>query len=81
MAETVAQSVTETHSSLSPKFPEVHVQLVGQDGNAFAIIGRISGAMCRAGIDKADIDAFQADAISGDYNHLLRVAMCTVSTS
>jgi hypothetical protein len=64
---------------MSVKFPEVEVQLVGLDGNAFSILGRVAQAMRRAGISKEDIDAYHADATSDDYNHLLRVTMETVT--
>lgn len=53
------------------KHPEIHVQLVGQDGNAFAIIGRCLTAMRHAGLSKEERDEFQKEATSGDYNHLL----------
>lgn len=61
------------------KFPEVTVQLVGSDGNAFAIIGAVAKAMRRAGIEKAHIDSFILEATSGDYDHLLQTAMSTVN--
>ena len=63
------------------KFPEVEVQLSGNDGNAFAILGAVAKAMKRAGLSKEDINEFQADAQSGDYDHLLQTAMKTVTVS
>lgn len=57
-----------------PKFPEVKVQLVGEDGNAFAIMGRVTQALKRAGHGDVVKD-FQAEAMSGDYNHLLATCM------
>lgn len=61
------------------KFPNVKVKLVGEDGNAFSILGRVQKAMMRAGVDKGEINAYIEDATSGDYNHLLVVTMNTVS--
>jgi hypothetical protein len=61
-----------------PKFPNVKVQLVGEDGNAFAILGRVQKAMRRAGVDEADVKAYMAEATSGDYDHLLQTTMRTV---
>lgn len=55
--------------------PHIEVELLGHDGNAFAIIGRCTKAMRRAGVDKATIDAFTKEAMSGDYDHLLATAM------
>jgi hypothetical protein len=33
-----------------PRYPDIQVQLSGQDGNAFAILGRTAGALRRAGL-------------------------------
>jgi hypothetical protein len=57
------------------KFPQVKVQLVGEDGNAFAILGRVGKALRRGGVEKAEIDQFYAEAQAGDYDNLLRVVM------
>ena len=62
-----------------PKFPHVEVELVGQDGNAFAILGNVQRAMRQADVDKTDIDEMMAEAMSGDYDHLLQTVMATVS--
>ncbi len=39
---------------MEPKYPRVKVQLVGEDGNAFAILGRVQTAMRMAGVPKAE---------------------------
>ena len=57
------------------KYPDVTVQLTGESGNAFAIIGAVRVALRRADIEKAEIEAFTAEASSGDYDHLLQTAM------
>ena len=52
----------------------VRVKLVGEDGNAFSIIGRVSQALRRGG--HADlVDEFREEAMSGDYNHLLATCL------
>jgi hypothetical protein len=51
------------------------VKLIGQNGNAFAIMGNIKRALKRAGADKEYIDDYIKEATSGDYNHLLSVSM------
>ncbi len=56
------------------KFPDVTVRLVGEDGNAFAIIGRVSKALRRAGHAEA-VENFRKEATAGDYDHLLQTAM------
>ncbi len=64
---------------MEPKFPHVEVELVGQDGNAFAILGNVQRAMRQADVDKTDIDEMMAEAMSGDYDHLLQTVMATVA--
>lgn len=53
----------------------IEVELVGQDGNAFAILGRVQRAMRRAGVEKEVIDQYAEEATSGDYDHLLATTM------
>ena len=57
------------------KYPEIVVQLSGEDGNAFSIIGRVSKALRRAGVASTEVDKFTTDAMSGDYDHVLQTAM------
>jgi hypothetical protein len=64
---------------MTPLFPQVTVRLVGEDGNAYSILGRVTHALKRAGVERSQIDAFAEAATSGDYNHLLRTVMETVS--
>lgn len=46
------------------------VKLIGEDGNAFYILGKVSRALKDAGMhDK--VEEFIKEATSGDYNHLL----------
>lgn len=51
------------------------VTLSGRDGNAFAILGACSKAARKAGWPKEQSDAVLKDMTSGDYDHLLMVAM------
>ena len=65
-----------------PKFPEVEVQLSGNDGNAFAIMGAVAKAMKRAGVSKEDVDQYQVDAMGSEsYDALLQTTMKTVTVS
>jgi hypothetical protein len=61
-----------------PRYPEIQVQLSGEDGNAFAILGRTAAALRAAGVPQQEIDAFFAEATSGDYDHLLQTTMAWV---
>lgn len=54
---------------------DVVVQLLGEDGNAFAVLGTVRKALRRAKVDKSLIDQFTEEATSGDYNHLLQTVM------
>lgn len=61
------------------KFPEITIKLVGQDGNAFSIIGRVKSAMRKAKIPNEDIKSYQDEAMSGDYNNVIAITMKTVN--
>jgi hypothetical protein len=50
---------------------KARVKLVGEDGNAFAILGRCVAAGKKAKYTPEQLKAFKDDATSGDYNHLL----------
>jgi len=57
------------------KFPEVEVELVGSDGNAFAVLGKVKNALSRGGASKEQVDEFLKEAMAGDYDNLLQVCM------
>ena len=56
------------------------VRLTGEDGNAFAILGKVKKALRKAGM-KEEASCFMEEATAGDYNHLLRTAMKYVEVS
>ena len=60
-------------------YPEIEVQLTGNDGNAFAIMGAIQKALRQHDVPQDDINAVLAEMKSGDYDHLLQTAMQTVT--
>jgi len=51
----------------------VRLNLVGLDGNAFALMGAFSRQARREGWTNAEIDAVLAEAMSDDYTHLVGV--------
>lgn len=59
------------------KHPQVQVEMTGEDGNAFAILGRCKKALRKARIDDdGNIwEAFHTEATSGDYDHLLQTVL------
>jgi hypothetical protein len=49
---------------------DIVVQLIGENGNAFAILGRVKNALKKGG--RSDlVSEFITEATSGDYDHLL----------
>ena len=50
------------------------LRLVGEDGNAFAILARAKRALREAGRED-EIQVFVQEATSGDYRHLLSVVV------
>ena len=58
-----------------PKYPEVEVKLLNEDGNAFSILGRVVKAMRKANIPENEIKRYTDEATSGDYDNLLRTTM------
>jgi hypothetical protein len=54
---------------------DITVELVGNDGNAFSIMGAVTKAMQRAGVSKEERDLYFKEATSGDYNQLLATTM------
>ena len=51
------------------------VKLIGQDGNAFRVMGAAQKAMRQFGLPKEKIDEYMKEAMSGDYDHLLATTM------
>ena len=51
------------------------VKLVGEDGNAFAILARCFSAARKAKWTPEQITLFKNEATAGDYDHLLRVVL------
>ena len=58
----------------NPKYPNINIELVGEDGNAFSILGRCTRALKRNGLND-QVEAFREQATSGDYDNLLRTVM------
>lgn len=63
------------------KFPEIVVRLTEVNGNSFCIMGAVTQAMRLADVSKADIDAYRAEAIAGNYDNLLQVTMRYVNVN
>ena len=51
------------------------VKLIGHDGNAFSIMGRVKNALMQAGADKEYVDKYLKESTVADYSYLLAVSM------
>jgi hypothetical protein len=63
------------------RYPDIEVELVGHDGNAFAIMGTVSKALRRAGVSEEEIAQYLKESRSGDYDHLIQTALNWVEVS
>jgi hypothetical protein len=66
-------------NNMEIKYPEITVQLTGEDGNAFFILGRVQKALKQNGVFAEEIKSFMSEATNGDYDHLLQTVMAWVS--
>lgn len=57
------------------RYPDVTVKLSGTDGNAYAVLAKVRGALRRAGHGDVVTAEFMTEATSSDYNHLLATCM------
>ena len=53
------------------RYPDIEVQLTGEDGNAFAMMGAVRKALRQGNVPQEEIEEFLEDAQSGDYQHLI----------
>lgn len=75
MEEDQMDDQENTDMENEPKYPDIHVRLVGENGNAFAVMGRVSAALRSAHVPTAEINVFLDECTSGDYDHLLATCM------
>ena len=57
------------------KYLDITVKIIGDNGNAFCILGICTREMRRHKLPQSEIDNFMSEATHGDYNHLLCVVM------
>ena len=50
---------------------DIDVQLIGNDGNAFSIMGAVQKSLRRAGASHEELDQYFAEATAGNYDELL----------
>ncbi len=84
--EVVSEGVLEESDV---RYPDLDVELIGHDGNAFAILGKVIGALKshlrKQGLSGEEIkkvtDEYQKEATSGDYDNLLATTMGWVNVT
>lgn len=64
-----------------PRYPDLDVQLTGQDGNAFMVLGLVTKALRGHGVPDDEVDEFMQQATAGDYDHLLATCMRWVNVN
>ncbi len=69
---------------MEPKYPNIEVQLSGEDGNAMMIIGSVRRALKRGPREmqldppttiSSEVKAFTDEATSGNYDNVLQTCM------
>ena len=60
---------------MSPKYPEIQVQLTGVNSSAPAIVRSCRAAAQYAGLSKSERDKFMREVFSGDYDNVISTAM------
>ena len=63
------------------KYPEIEVQLTGQDSNALNLIGLVKNALRDAGVEQDEISEFITEATSGNHDHVIQTCMKWVEVS
>ncbi len=66
-------------NKVDPKYKNITVQLTGQDGNAFAIMAKVSKALRSNDVAESEVEQYLAESMEGDYDSLLRTAMSWVN--
>ena len=56
------------------KYPDIEVQLTGEDGNAFFIMAKVQRALRQNGVSNDEITQYLDESRSGDYDNLLWTA-------
>ena len=69
----MSEKTDNSHPMDAYQRPEV--QLIGENGNAFAIMARTGQALRQAGVPDDLLEQYYKEAKSGDYDNLLRVTM------
>ena len=65
-----------------PKYPNITVQLTGDDSNPMYILGKVRGALRGAGVSAEEVTAFSKEASSAEsYDAFLLVVIAWVDVA
>lgn len=64
-----------------PLYPDISVRLSGTDGNAMSLVGKVATALQLGQVEAVNVRAFREEALSGDYDNVLRTCMKWVDVS
>jgi hypothetical protein len=70
----VAEAAEREHRFAEDAEPKPRVKLIGEDGNAFRIIGACARAAKKAGWTPERWKPIADEMMAGDYDHLLQIA-------
>lgn len=75
--DSTTPSITKKENEMMQTLPDkkVRLELVGLDGNSFALMGAFSRQARKEGWSKQEIDQVLDECKSGDYDHLLTTLM------
>ncbi|WBV42561.1 hypothetical protein [Pseudoroseomonas cervicalis] len=65
--------------SIKPKYPLIEIDHGMVDGHALGVVSAVSSALRQAGVAKSEIDQYEREALSGDYQHVLQASLKMVS--
>jgi hypothetical protein len=80
-ADTSSTGPEPAHTPDDPRYPEIEVDLLGQDASILSIVTRVSMQMRRKGLDKQIIDEFFEAVTSKKYDAGLHEVLCWVSVA
>ena len=58
----------------TPIFQSVHLDITGEDGNAFMIMAVVLKCLLQSGYSKNELEELQKEMMSSDYDHLCQIA-------
>jgi len=58
-----------------PKYPDIEVELLGENGNAMVMVSKTRRALMRGEVPPEEVKEFFEEALSGDYDKVVRTIL------